>query len=198
MTHALVWTRRAAEKGELSAQLDLARILAAGAQGVARDMRGAEDWFEKAAEAGSLEAKYELGVAYVHGSLSTDMLPDPRMIARGLALLREAGEAGLVRATHELGRCMRDGVSGVAANISQARFLLHMAAEEGVAEAQSDYGELLLRGKKGGAKKNQQDPDVWDGLQWLKSAVANGSERAMGLLRDAEMRVGQPASSAGV
>ena len=197
VTHALLWTRRAAESGDLAAQLELGRLLASGAEGVKRDVVEAVEWLEKAAEAGSNEAKYELGVAFVHGLLSDDILPDPNLVGRGLQLLRKAGEAGLGRATHELGRCMRDGASGVPVNISEARFFLHIAAEEGLAEAQTDYGELLLRGKKGGYKRNEHDRDVWDGLRWLRSAVANGCERAILLLREAEMRVGQPSSSAG-
>jgi len=150
-----------------------------------RNTNEAIEWLEKAVEAGSDVAKYELGVMCMHGGCDEKMLlPSPRLVERGLALLRQAGESGFVRATHELGRCMRDGASGVPVNMSQARFFLNMAAEQGHADAQTDYGELLLREKKGGYKKNQYDQDVWDGLKWLRSAVTNGAERAMGLLRE--------------
>ncbi len=34
---------------------------------------------------------------------------------------------------------------------------------------QADYGELLLRDKKGGVKKNEYDQDAFDGLKWLRT-----------------------------
>jgi TPR repeat protein len=198
LTSAVIWLRRAAEQGDVSAMLDVARALCVGSEGLtpsAETQEEAQEWMERAAEAGNDIAKYELGVMYVHGR--DGKLPTPSMVTRGFALLQEAGEAGLLRATHELGRCKRDGVSGFPANLTEARFYLHVAAAQGLAEAQVDYGELLLRDKKGGYNKNQHDQDVWDGLKWLRSAVANGHEHALSKLRDAEMRVGQPSDSAG-
>jgi TPR repeat protein len=199
LTHAVFWLRRAAEQGDVSAMLDVAHALCTENEGLtpSADTRlEALQWMKKAAEAGNNMAKYELGVMYVHGR-EEGQLTGPEEVTRGFALLREAGEAGLLRATHELGRCKRDGVGGFPANLTEARFYLHMAAAQGLAEAQADYGELLLRDKKGGFSKNQHDEDVWDGLKWLRSAVTNGNERAISKLRDAEMRVGQPSDSAG-
>ena len=52
----LQWSRRAAQRGDVSAQVDVARALLGGAGGIARDVQEAHRWLRTAAEAGNLIA----------------------------------------------------------------------------------------------------------------------------------------------
>jgi hypothetical protein len=61
-----MWLRRAADQGEVQAQLKLAYLYAYG-EGVAEDRAEAVVLYEKAAEQGSLEAMYYVGSAYSEG-----------------------------------------------------------------------------------------------------------------------------------
>ena len=104
LVESISWSRRAAQRGDVTAMLDLAHSLGGG-WGEARE------WLERAAEIGSNSAKYQLGLMYVHDPRGNDEskaakgLPNPELVARGLDLLRQSGQDGFVLATHHLGMC---------------------------------------------------------------------------------------------
>ena len=62
----LFFATRAAKRGNVQAQFDLAMMYASG-NGVKRDERVAFSWFHKAARAGHTEAKYYMGLSFQQG-----------------------------------------------------------------------------------------------------------------------------------
>lgn len=65
-TETVEWYRKAAEKGNASAQNNLGVIYANGI-GVAQNRTEAEKWYRKAAEQGYLDAQFYLGEMYANG-----------------------------------------------------------------------------------------------------------------------------------
>ena len=63
---AVKWFRRAAEQGEVDAQVNLGFMYGKG-QGVATDYQQAFNWYRKAAEQGDENGEYALGVIYSNG-----------------------------------------------------------------------------------------------------------------------------------
>ncbi len=84
---ALLWQRRAAELGDIQAQLDVANMYATG-RGAPLDPREAVQWYQRAAERGSAQAQFELGRVLVAG---TGVPPDP---AQGRQLIEQAAASG--------------------------------------------------------------------------------------------------------
>jgi len=62
----LFFATRAAKKGNVKAQFDLAMMYAAG-NGVAKNEKIAFKWFHKAARNGHVEAKYYMGLSFLQG-----------------------------------------------------------------------------------------------------------------------------------
>lgn len=62
------WYRKAAEQGNISAQVRLAALYLDGAKGFPRDLAQAAAWYRKAAEQGDVEAQGTLGVLYSMGT----------------------------------------------------------------------------------------------------------------------------------
>ena len=83
---ALLWLRRAAELGDLAAQLGLAERYA---QGSVQDQRAALEWYTRAAEQGSHAAEYALGLIYAEGR------GVPADASQALPWMQKAAEAGL-------------------------------------------------------------------------------------------------------
>jgi hypothetical protein len=64
---AAEWYRKAAEKGDIGAELHLAALYRDGGKNFPRDMAQAADWYRKAAELGDVTAQATLGVLYSIG-----------------------------------------------------------------------------------------------------------------------------------
>ena len=64
---ALRWYTKAADKGNLAAELKVGYILRDGLEGVPHDYEQALKWFHKAAEQGSGEAEFQIGRMYQEG-----------------------------------------------------------------------------------------------------------------------------------
>jgi len=64
---AFEWYKKAAEKGDLAAQLHLAQLYRDGGKGLPREMAQAAEWYRKAAEQGDAGAQATLGTLYSIG-----------------------------------------------------------------------------------------------------------------------------------
>jgi TPR repeat protein len=116
------WLARAAEAGDASAALHLARVYLQ--PGELHSATAAEAWFVEAAALGSTVAKTELGRRLLYGE------GIPRRTADGRALLEQAAEAGDSGAMYTLGKAYVDGTA-IAGDLSQARYWLKQAAANG-------------------------------------------------------------------
>ena len=78
-----------AEKGDLVAQLNLAKMYREG-KGVSKDYKAAVKWFNRAAEQGNAAAQYHLGVAY---SFGLGVVPDYEIALKWYLKSAEQGNA---------------------------------------------------------------------------------------------------------
>lgn len=149
---AAQWYRRAADKGHIGAQINLATMYLDG-HGVARDAAQAAAWYRKAAERGDAVAQFSLGSLYEGGA--DRIARDDAMAAEWY---RNAAEQGLVTAQYRLGVLYREG-RGVPQDMEQAIVWFRKAADQGEADAQIELGILLSPGH--GASNNVVEAHAW-------------------------------------
>jgi TPR repeat protein len=116
------------------------------------------------------ESLYELSRR--HGDLWC-----PPQDAEHAALLIQAARLGSVQAQRDLGCCYATGDDAIEQDLPSARLWYGRAAEAGHADAQYNFGCMLLYGE-GGAK----DTDA--GITWISRAAAQGDEAALHHLND--------------
>ena len=112
--------RKAAERGDASAQFNLAIMYDHG-WGVPHDCSQSAVWYRKAAEQGFAVAQYYLGVAYWEGQ------GIPQDYAQASAWYRKAAAQGDAAAQFSLGAAYYDG-RGVPQDYEEAYFWLNLAA----------------------------------------------------------------------
>jgi uncharacterized protein len=117
---AVIWYRKAAERGHAAAQNNLGAMYAQG-QGVPQDYVTAESWYLKAAEQGNAMAQYNLGVLYDDGQ------GVPQDYAVAMSWYRKAAEQGYVDAQISLGIFYSMG-QGVSRDYVIAHMWLSLAA----------------------------------------------------------------------
>ncbi len=136
---ALRWWTAAAESGLVEARHNLGLLHAElGEDDLTADgFALARYWLQQAADGGFVRSQYTLGKMYADG---VGVEPDA---ARGFALIRRAGEAGLMQAQYKM---YRDG-HGVPADAVEANRWWRLAAEQGYAKAQDHLAESYARGR---------------------------------------------------
>jgi len=146
-TQAVLWLRKAAEHGNITAQVELGVVF-----DKMQDFAQALIWYRKAAEQGNARAEYNVGLAYQNGeSVQKDM-------ALAIVWYRKAADQGDVIAQNNLGVIYDQGL-GVQQDYIQAADLYRKAAEKGFAEAQYGLGFLYLNGK--GVPKDESLATAW-------------------------------------
>jgi TPR repeat protein len=125
---------RLAAAGEPGAQLALALILDHGFHGVAGDSAQAREWYQRAAEQGSVSAQYYLGNWYLTRSREPDM--DSALHWLGRAAGREHAEAQLL-----LADLYRAGTR-VTKDLAAAAIWYGRAADAGNADAMCGVARL--------------------------------------------------------
>ncbi|MGC1463106.1 MAG: tetratricopeptide repeat protein [Terracidiphilus sp.] len=158
-TQAVLWLRKAAEQGNIAAQVELGVVF-----DNMLDYAQAFTWYSKAAEQGNARAQYNLGLCYLNGeSVNKDM-------ARALDLFRKAANQGDAIAQHELGVMYQDGV-GVQRDYTQAANYFRESADQGIAESQYGLGFLYLNG-------NGVPKDFNQATAWMLKAAEQGETKA--------------------
>jgi uncharacterized protein len=95
---------------------------------------------------------------------------DPRR-----ALLVKAAELGLTEAQRDLGCYYAIGEGGFPLDLRLGRLWYSRAAESGHADAQYNYGLMVINGEGGPA-------DLNEGLAWIRRAAEQGDESARDVL----------------
>lgn len=165
---ALRWYRRAAEKGDASAQLELGLILRDG-RGVTADPEEALQWLLKSAGQGQRYAMFVVAGAYAEGAMVG------KDSAQALRWYRAAAEKGDADAAYEAGAMLADG-RGAKRDPAEALKWLTLAAQADHTGAREKLAQLTAAEQKPTAAPA---PDATAEIRRLEAAVARGDTAAM-------------------
>ena len=161
-----------AKKGSVSAIFNLGAAFYFGKQGMRENKEEAIKWWKKAAEAGLLEAQYNLG-AYYHNN---------HLYYTAAEWYRKAAEQGNAKAMNTLGFYYEYG-EGVRQDTNEAIKWYTKAAEKGNADAMYNLGSIyMIQYDLGG--KNTKD----EAIKWYRKAAALGNTEARDVLREMGIR----------
>jgi len=130
--------RTRANADELPAMEEMARRLVQGL-GVPKDQQAGAGWLLRAAQHGSAQSAFNVGVMYERG------LVVERDSTRAVEWYRKASEANLPMAKQHLALMLREG-KGVARNGQEAVDLLRAASRQGLAVSMFTLGDIYERG----------------------------------------------------
>lgn len=154
-------TKRA-ERGNISAQLELAEVYQQGRNGVDKDLARAAVWYRRAANSGDPRGQYKLGTLYWNGEgVSKDY-------EAAFQLFMKSALQGFPKAELSLGKAYAQGL-GVPQNYAESYRWTRKAAEHGNARAP----HVLCLMYAGGIGV-QKDPTL--GYAWCLIAKAEGDE----------------------
>ena len=173
-TEAITWWRKAAEQGNMEAEVALATCLTGGwGLPVPDGVEGAK-WNRKAAEQGNGDAAFELGMAYEDGN------GVPMDGAEAVKWFRRAEDLGddLAKGTAEtmIGHIYAKGEC-VAKDDREAVKWYRKAAEHGIDLAQEKLGRAYLLG-------NGVPKDSEEAIKWFQKAAHNGNKTAQKELKN--------------
>lgn len=161
-TTAATACAKEADGGNATAQRLLGNLYDKG-NGVAEDPAAAVDWYRRAAPSDP-EAKYLLSHMIEIGRGA------PQNTGMAVALLREAGATGMLKAQLMLAFRFETG-GGVKRDEAEAGLWYRRAAEQGDMGAMTKLAEFLVKGR--GVSKNEAEA-----LTWYKKAADKGSAAA--------------------
>ena len=130
--------RTRANADEIPAMEEMARRLVQGA-GVPKDQQAGAGWLLRAAQHGSAQSAFNVGVMYERGFVVE------RDSVRAVEWYRKAIEANLPMAKHHLALMLREG-KGVTRNGQEAVDLLRSASRQGMTAAMFTLGDIYERG----------------------------------------------------
>jgi peptidoglycan hydrolase-like protein with peptidoglycan-binding domain len=148
--------RERANADDVAAMEELARRLVQGI-GVAKDQQAAAGWLLRAAQRGSAQAAFNVGVMYERGFVVE------RDSTKAIEWYRKAAEANVPMAKHNLALLLRDG-KGAPRNSKEAVELLRSAARQGMTASMFSLGDIYERGDEG-----LKDPAI--ALAWFGIAA---------------------------
>jgi TPR repeat protein len=137
-----------AGKDDLAAMRNVALMLRRG-KGVEKDPEEAEDWYERAAEAGLVTAQADLGVMLLDGEADD---PDPKA---AMPWLMRAAQAGHPLAQYRLGELYEKGASFMSPDVEAAKKLYGAAAAHRQKEAAARLVALLGLSEPQATKRNK-------------------------------------------
>jgi TPR repeat protein len=162
--------RKAADKGNTAAMVELGVLLANGS-GVPKDQAQARKLFERASEAGNPRGVTNLAALSDNGGAPSDPV-------KARALLSRAAEKNSAEAQYQLGLMTADGVGGPQDDVA-ARALFEKAAAQGHPGALVQMG-AFAQGGRGGPK------DSSAANAYYEKAAALGDEDAKAALKRAQ------------
>jgi TPR repeat protein/peptidoglycan hydrolase-like protein with peptidoglycan-binding domain len=133
--------RERANNDDVTAMEELARRLVQGL-GVAKDQQAAAGWLLRAAQRGSAQSAFNVGVMYERGFVVE------RDSTKAIEWYRKAVEANVPMAKHNLALLLRDG-KGAPRNGKEAVELLRSAARQGMTGSMFTLGDIYERGDEG-------------------------------------------------
>ena len=160
---AAFWLTKAAEQGDMDAQLKLGKMYLKG-QGVPQDDNVAVAWIRKSTEQEHEWAYYQLGMMCLDGQGVSQSDEE------AAAWFLKAAKLEDFDATYQMGVMYLEG-RGVPQDNEQACYWIRKSAEMGDSDAQALLGEMLELGQ--GTPRN-----LGEVAEWLAKAAARGDEDA--------------------
>jgi localization factor PodJL len=148
--------RARGDSGDIAAMEEMARRLVQGI-GAPRDQQAGAGWLLRAAQAGSPQSMFNVGVMYERGFVVE------RDSGKAIEWYRKAVAANLAAAKHNLALLLREG-KGTARNLPEAIDLLKSAARQGMSASMFTLGDIHERGDTG-------TKDIPTALAWFAIAV---------------------------
>jgi peptidoglycan hydrolase-like protein with peptidoglycan-binding domain len=130
--------RTKANADEVPAMEEMARRLVQGA-GVPKDQQAGAGWLLRAAQHGSAQSAFNVGVMYERGFVVE------RDSTRAVEWYRKAADANLPMAKHHLALMLREG-KGAPRNAQETVDLLRAASRQGLAVSMFTLGDIYERG----------------------------------------------------
>ena len=130
------------------------------------DPAESRQWFERAAAQQHAEALFHLSNWHDDGTTGP---PDTE---HRRTLLVRAAELGLLQAQRDLGCYYAIGEGGFPLDLRLGRMWYSRAAKRGHADAQYNYGLMVIGGEGGPADRRS-------GLEWVRRAAAQNDEAAL-------------------
>lgn len=130
--------RTRANANDVTAMEELARRLVHGV-GITKDQQAGAGWLLRAAQHGSAQSAFNVGVMYERGFVVE------RDSTKAIEWYRKAAEANLPMAKHNLALLLRDG-KGAPRNVKEAVELLRSAARQGMTASMFTLGDIYERG----------------------------------------------------
>ena len=163
--------RTRASQNDPPAMVELARRLIVGA-GIAKDQQAGAGWMLRAAELGSPQAAFDVGVMYESGFVVE------RSASRAAQWYRRAADAGVPAAQHNLALLLRTG-KGLPRDGAEAVKLLHEAARRGMTGSMFALGDIYERGDA--APKDPAAAAAWFAITaQFERQAAGGKETPLG------------------
>lgn len=162
-----------AEKGDKTAQHDLAMALITGKDGIEKDPEGALFWFEKAAKQNVANAQYNVAVMYQQG-IATD-----KDIDKALFWYQQASAQNHPQAQYNLALAYADGL-GMELNHKKAFAYLQKAYDGGVDRAAFFIASLYEAGVLSDGQANYEMAHLW--YDRAAHAGVDGAQIALGRL----------------
>lgn len=129
-----------------------------------KNYKKAVKWYHKAAEKGSADAQFYLGMCYINGK---GVEQDYTEAMKWLCKAAEQGDAG---ALYKLGLCYETG-QGVKQDFAEAVKWYRKAAEQGNADAQYHLGMFYAQGQV-------LEQDYKEAVRWYRKAAEQGNAPA--------------------
>src|SRR3981189_336561 len=130
--------RTRANADELAAMEEMSRRLVQGV-GVPKDQQAGAGWLLRAAQQGSAQSAFNVGVMYERGFVVE------RDSTRAVEWYRKAADANLPMAKHHLALMLREG-KGAPRNAQETVDLLRAASRQGLAVSMFTLGDIYERG----------------------------------------------------
>ena len=164
---ALAWLHKAAEAGHLQAQTDLGGIYLEGGKGdVKPDGKMSYYWFSKAAEQGSKEALYYMGLI-LHRGMQME-----RDEAKAMSLWQQAAEAGVGEAQYALGMALSVKEESIQQGLPWLIRAVEAPAPKLAAKAACALGNIYATGKQGIPR------NMAEAVRWYEIAARGGEASA--------------------
>ena len=163
--------RAKANAEDIPAMEELARRLVQGI-GVPRDQQAGAGWMLRAAQRGSAQSAFNVGVMYERGFVVE------RDSTRAVEWYRKAAERGMAMAKHNLALMLREG-KGAPRDGKEAIELLRAAARQGMSASMFTLGDIYERGDV--APKDQAMALAWFAITAeFESQTNRGGESQLG------------------
>jgi TPR repeat protein len=170
--------RARANSNDVAAMEELGRRLIQGTE-VTKDPQAGAGWLLRAAELGSAQSAFNVGVMYERGFVVE------RNSAKAVEWYRKAADAGLPVAKHNLALMLREG-KGVARDTKAAIELFKSAARQGLAASMFSLGDIYDRGDA--APRDAVEAVAWFAVAAEIERQLNGGAETQ-LARTADQRV---------